>query len=109
MKNKEYNKHHKNTFAIIGKNIKRARGGMSKVELEKKAKVSRNTVWRIERGENITLKNLIKIADVLNVHPSELLLEEKEMNKTRTVESFCRTIVRDEMKEILKDYFKKGS
>lgn len=50
------------------------RGITSQMELANKAGLDRTYIGGVERGErNIALKNIAKIAKVLNVSPSELL------------------------------------
>ena len=47
---------------------------MSQEALALAAEVDRSYMGGIERGEhNLTLMNLVKIADAVGVHPSELL------------------------------------
>ena len=60
----------------LGKKIKelRLRAGYSQEELASKAGLHRTYMSDIERGErNISVENIKKIADALNVDPSELL------------------------------------
>lgn len=63
-------------YATIGNNIMRLRGGMSQEELAKKARVSRSTIQAIEAGKPISLENLLKIASVLNIEPSDLFISD---------------------------------
>ena len=65
-------------YLVIGKNISKARGGMHKSELAKKAGVSRQTLAAIEEGKPISLENLIKIAKALEIHPSDLFISDKD-------------------------------
>ena len=100
----EYNERLSYVFVLIGENIKRMRGGMSKVDLAKKAKVNRNTIWAIENGGNITLENLIKIADALGVPPAELLIEDGSRGKeTFTLEKLVDVMVEEKLKKLLKN------
>ncbi len=60
----------------LGKKIKelRLRAGYSQEELASKAGLHRTYISDIERGErNVSVENIKKIADALNVDPSELL------------------------------------
>lgn len=60
----------------LGKKIKelRLRAGYSQEELAFKAGLHRTYISDIERGErNVSVENIKKIADALNVDPSELL------------------------------------
>jgi transcriptional regulator with XRE-family HTH domain len=60
----------------LGKKIKelRLRAGYSQEELASKAGLHRTYMSDIERGErNVSVENIKKIADALNVDPSELL------------------------------------
>lgn len=64
------------TLIKIGKNIKRIRTKekLSQEELAFKAKLHRTYIGSVERGEkNVTVLNLVKIADALNIEPSVLL------------------------------------
>ncbi len=60
----------------IGQKIKdlRLRAGYSQEELAGKAGLHRTYMSDIERGErNVSVENIKKIADALNVDPSDLL------------------------------------
>ena len=60
----------------LGKKIKELRlcAGYSQEELASKAGLHRTYMSDIERGErNVSVENIKKIADALNVDPSELL------------------------------------
>jgi transcriptional regulator with XRE-family HTH domain len=61
---------------IIGKNIDRLRGGMSRGKLAKKVGVSRGTIESAIKGKAINFKNLIKIADALGVSPADLFISD---------------------------------
>jgi len=60
----------------LGQKVKdlRLRAGYSQEELAGKAGLHRTYMSDIERGErNVSVENIKKIADALNVDPSELL------------------------------------
>jgi len=102
MKNKTYdNKYVNSILAIVGDNIRKARGGMTQEKLASLAHVSRNTIWKIESGENITLESLINIAKALNVHPSELLMKDGESGETKSVEKYFRDLIREEIGDLI--------
>lgn len=61
-------------FAIISINIKRLRGGMSEEKLADKAGIARGTIQRLKKSKNISLENLIKIAEALEVSPADLFI-----------------------------------
>jgi len=65
-------------LSIVGENVRKARGRMSQIELARKAGVSRNTIWAIEKGRSIELDNLLKIARALNLRPEDLFLTDKD-------------------------------
>lgn len=65
------------TLIAIGGAIRRARRarGMSQEGLALSADLDRSYVGGVERGEhNLTLMNLVKLADALHTKPSQLLL-----------------------------------
>ncbi len=66
----------KHTFTIIvGKNISRIRKEqkLTQVQLAFEAGVTREFINKIESGKNnVSLKNLILIAEVLSIHPKKL-------------------------------------
>jgi len=102
MKDKTYdNKYVNNVLAIIGDNIRKARGGMTQEKLASLSHVSRNTIWKIESGENITLESLINIAKALNVHPSELLMKDGKSGETKSVEEYFRDLIREEIGDLI--------
>jgi transcriptional regulator with XRE-family HTH domain len=54
---------------------------MSQDGLAEKAGISRQSIWRIERGEtNISIDTLYKIAKALGCEPSELLKKKEELS-----------------------------
>jgi len=60
----------------LGKKVKelRLRAGYSQEELASRAGLHRTYMSDIERGKrNVSIENIKKIADALNVDPSELL------------------------------------
>ena len=101
-KEPKYNKRLMDMFKIIGENIRNTRGVMSKVALAKKIEVSRSTLTAAEMGKNITLVNLIKIADGLGVHPSQFLIEDDEKLGTQiTIEELCERIVEKKLRKYI--------
>jgi transcriptional regulator with XRE-family HTH domain len=61
---------------ILGETIRsyRKSAGMSQEKLAEKADLHHNYVGEIERGEKAaTIDTLLKIAEALDVHPSDLL------------------------------------
>lgn len=63
---------------IVGANVRRLRKqrGLSQEQLAGEAGIAMRHVGRIERGESSpTVDALGKLASVLEVHPSELLME----------------------------------
>jgi transcriptional regulator with XRE-family HTH domain len=87
---------------VIGENLRRIRAGMTQTELSKIAGVSRNTIWACERGELISLENLIKIAEALHIHPAILLIEDQGRHKEMNLEEFIRVIVKEELRRQVK-------
>ena len=67
-----------NYLDVLAENIKRLRGRITQKELAKKAGVGKSTVNAIEQGRAISLEKLIKIANALKVHPSDLFISEKD-------------------------------
>ena len=68
----------KKVYSTIGVNIIRLRSAMTQNELAKKAGVSRSTISAIERGSSISLENLIKIANALNIKVADLFITDEE-------------------------------
>jgi len=102
MRKKEYDKRLLYVFKIIGKNITKGRGGMSKTELSEKSGVSRSTIIKIEDGlQNISIKKLINIADALEINPAELLMEDKENDTQITLKELIKTLIKKELGEII--------
>jgi len=65
----------------LGTNLKLLRGklGISQEVLADRAGLHRNHVGQVERGlTNVTLDNLVSLANALGVHESQLLLEPTE-------------------------------
>lgn len=64
---------------ILGQNIKRYRlfAGLQQKELATETRLSEAMISKLELGkENVTIENLIKIADVLDVNLEELFCRE---------------------------------
>lgn len=62
--------------AILGDRVRsiRAKRGISQEQLADLAELDRTYISGVERGiRNISLLNIVKIADALEVNPSELL------------------------------------
>lgn len=85
------------TFKIIGTNIIRFRGGMTKEKLAEKASISRQTILTIEKGEPINLGSLIKIADALGVKPADLFIT----NEQRKDVSYMHILLWEKLSESL--------
>lgn len=61
------------TLGIVIKNLREEKG-ISQMELGFRADLDRTYIGSVERGErNVSLLNLLKIADALDVHVSKLL------------------------------------
>ena len=66
------------SLQIVGKTIKKLREKqkVSQEELSFRAGIHRTYMGRVERGkQNLSLLNIIKVAEGLKVHPSVLLKE----------------------------------
>jgi transcriptional regulator with XRE-family HTH domain len=81
MSRKIVDKRLKDIYRLIGLNIARLRGGMSKKVLAQKAKLSRGTITAAEKGEGINLETLIKIADALKISPADLFITDMQRNE----------------------------
>ena len=70
-------------LTIVGNNVKelRLRRGLIQEDLAKKANVSRSTIQAIEKGKNIELEHILRIAEALDVNPADLFLTEKDRNE----------------------------
>lgn len=67
--------------AIIGKNLYafRKKCGLTQFEVAENANLSDRTYADIERGHvNMRIDTLIKICNVLNITPNDILVDEKE-------------------------------
>lgn len=74
---------------IVGKNLEKARGEMSRKELAKKAKVTYQHIYEIEEGlKNPSLKVLAKVAEALGINPA--ILFEDENKQLATIDSVHR-------------------
>lgn len=63
-------------LCILGANVRalRLKLGLTQEQLAEKSELHRTYIGGIERGDrNISLKNIIRLAEVLSVSPSELL------------------------------------
>lgn len=68
-------KNYKEKINQLGKEIRRARKdlGFSQEDLAKKSGLHRTYIGSVERGEkNITIKNIFKICNALEIKPKEL-------------------------------------
>ncbi|UCD07172.1 MAG: helix-turn-helix transcriptional regulator [Candidatus Aenigmatarchaeota archaeon] len=65
---------------VLGENIKRIRlrKPMSQAELARKSGVGKSTLYAVEQGRPISIVKLLKIADALEIHPSDLFLSDKD-------------------------------
>jgi DNA-binding Xre family transcriptional regulator len=74
---------------ILGKNIQRLRAykGLQAKELAEIVGITAQTMSGVEKGkqENLGLKTLLKICDVLQVGPEELFMENKDLLSLRFV------------------------
>ena len=71
---------HHDALQLFGLRIKQLRlsKNISQEELGALSNLDRTYISGIERGKrNVSLLNIIKIADALNVHPSELFNKEE--------------------------------
>lgn len=71
-------------FNILGANVRalRTERKLTQEQLADLCDLHRTYVGAIERGDrNVSLKNIVIIAQALNVEPSELLLYKKELKE----------------------------
>ena len=71
-------------FNILGSNVRalRIERKLTQEQLADLCDLHRTYVGAIERGDrNVSLKNIVIIAQALNVEPSELLLYKKELKE----------------------------
>ena len=71
-------------FNILGANVRalRIERNLTQEQLADLCDLHRTYVGAIERGNrNVSLKNIVIIAQALNVEPSELLLYKKELKE----------------------------
>jgi transcriptional regulator with XRE-family HTH domain len=71
-------------FNILGANVRalRIERNLTQEQLADLCDLHRTYVGAIERGDrNVSLKNIVIIAQALNVEPSELLLYKKELKE----------------------------
>lgn len=78
----------KEFLAMIGANIRKKRGVLSREALAKKAGVNKNTIWAIENGRSISLENLAKIIFALDMKPEELFLSDEVLKSISTLKHF---------------------
>lgn len=72
-------------FNILGANVRalRIERNLTQEQLADLCDLHRTYVGAIERGDrNVSLKNIVIIAQALNVEPSELLLYKKELKSS---------------------------
>lgn len=63
-------------YSILGANVRtlRIKMNLTQEQLADKCDLHRTYIGAIERGDrNVSLKNIIRLADVLNVSPANLL------------------------------------
>jgi len=65
-------------YNIIGINVGRLRGRLTKENLAKKAGLSRQTISAIEAGQSISLESLVRIANALNVPLADLFITDEK-------------------------------
>lgn len=66
-----------NYLKLFGESLRRYRidQGLSQETLAEKARIDRSYLGAIERGQhNLTLTNIIKLADALGINPHDLLI-----------------------------------
>ncbi len=71
-------------FSILGANVRnlRLKRKLTQEKLAEICDLHRTYVGAIERGDrNVSLKNIVIIADALNVEPAELLLYNNELKE----------------------------
>lgn len=71
-------------FSILGANVRalRLKQKLTQEQLADRCDLHRTYVGAIERGDrNVSLKNIVILAQALNVEPFELLLYEKEVKE----------------------------
>lgn len=71
-------------YQILGANIRALRIGkeLTQEKLAELSNLHRTYIGAIERGDrNISLKNIISIANALNVDPAELLIIKEEIKE----------------------------
>lgn len=68
-------------FRILGDNVRELRllNGLTQEELSERCDMHRTYVGAIERGDrNVSLRNIVRLADALCVSPDYLLTEHKK-------------------------------
>ncbi len=77
---------HDRFLMLFGQRVRELRGssGLSQEALAAKAGMHRTYVGSVERGErNISLSNIIRLAEALGVHPGDLFPEDLDLSKPR--------------------------
>jgi len=87
-------------YRTVGNNVIRHRGAMSYVELSQKTGLSRATLSAVERGLNVELETLVRIADALNVHPALLFVDRVS---AASFEDAMRQIAREEFRKMFSE------
>ena len=72
-------------FSILGANVRalRIKMNLTQEQLADKCDLHRTYIGAIERGDrNISLKNIVRLADVLGVTPSDLLKTQSNIKES---------------------------
>ena len=72
-------------FSILGANVRalRIKLNLTQEQLADKCDLHRTYIGAIERGDrNISLKNIVRLADVLGVTPSDLLKTQSNIKES---------------------------
>jgi transcriptional regulator with XRE-family HTH domain len=83
---------------LLGRRIKalRLRQELTQEALGERARLNYKYLWAIERGErNLSLKQLLKIAQALDVEPQELLLVEQEEPSVQKLRAMVQGLLRE--------------
>ena len=49
--------------------------GLTQTELSRLSNLDRKTIYRVEKGYNVSLKNIMRITDILELDPVELFVD----------------------------------